>query len=124
MKQRSCKPVHDKYLKPKTAETPKPQITLDYSILENKGYKTDEEYLRIGLERDKTFKSLWDGTRPNGNESADDMALMNKLSFWCNKNDSLMRNAFLDSPHYSSKDDKHLKKCDLCNSQSMIIKPT
>jgi len=44
----------------------------------------DGRFLSSGLERDKVFAALWAGERRNGNESSDDIALMNKLAYWCN----------------------------------------
>lgn len=68
------------------------------------------DQLEIGLEKDSKLKALWNGDRPNGNESADDQGLMNKLAYWCNCNPEAMRKAFLNSPHTSSKDPEHQKK--------------
>ena len=71
-----------------------------------------KDYLEIGLKRDKKLLELWNGERPNGNESADDQGLMNKLAYWCNCNAERMIDAFLQSPHFASKDADHKKKCD------------
>ena len=68
------------------------------------------DYLRTGLDRDGTFTALYRGDRPNGNESADDMALLNKLAYWCNRDPEAMRAAFLGSWHFQTKDEAHKKK--------------
>ena len=68
------------------------------------------EYLGVGLDRDKNFRALWDGHRSTGDESSNDLALMNKLAFWCNRDEGRMIEAFVASPHAAQKDDKHLKK--------------
>jgi len=68
-------------------------------------------FLRIGLERDKVFAALWAGERRIGNESADDIALMNKLAYWCNADSDAMIQAFLSSPYCAQKDEAHKKKC-------------
>lgn len=68
------------------------------------------EYLSTGLQRDGAFRALWEGGRPNGNESADDLALMNKLAFWCGRDAAQMKAAFLASPHAAGKDEAHKKK--------------
>lgn len=68
------------------------------------------EYLNRGLDRDKTFRALWDGQRETGDESSNDLALMNKLAYWCSRDEEKMIDAFLASPYASQKDDKHLKK--------------
>ncbi len=70
----------------------------------------DKDFLSIGLEKDNKLRSLWDGARPNGNESSDDQALMNKLAYWCNRDPEIMKAAFLSSPHAAGKDEAHLKK--------------
>jgi putative DNA primase/helicase len=98
--------IHDVYLLPeaerKTAPiTPPPMQS-----------STDaEHFLATGLERDKVFSSLWAGERRNGNESADDIALMNKLAYWCNADPDAMIRAFLSSPYCNGKDAAHTKKC-------------
>lgn len=71
----------------------------------------DEDYLAVGLTRDELLISLNNGKRPHGNESSDDMALMNKLGYWCNGNQALMKQAFLNSSHYIQKDAAHKQKC-------------
>ena len=98
--------VCDKFLTPAPTEQPKPKAAQDTA-----DFQTDDEYLNIGLLKDQKFIELWNGNRPNGNESADDQALLNKLAYWCNGNESLMQGAFFSSPHYSSKDAEHIKKC-------------
>ena len=71
----------------------------------------DDKFLKIGLERDKAFAALWNGERRHGNESSDDIALMNKLGYWCNSNPDAMVQAFRSSPYYAQKDEAHIKKC-------------
>lgn len=66
----------------------------------------------IGLEHDSKFIELWNGSRPTGDESRDDLSLMNKLAFWCNRNRNLMIDRFFNSPHYDQKDEAHKTKCD------------
>lgn len=70
----------------------------------------NDKYLQTGLERDGSFVSLWRGDRPNGNESADDMALLNKLAYWCSCDPEKMQAAFFESWHYNSKDEAHKRK--------------
>ena len=96
--------IHDKYLLPepaqKTAHLPPPMPSAG-----------QEKFLRIGLERDKVFAALWAGQRSHGNESADDIALMNKLAYWCNADPDAMIRAFLSSPYHAQKGEAHMKKC-------------
>lgn len=68
------------------------------------------EYLRRGLEKDKLFCALYDGHRGTNDESGNDMALMNKLAYWCNGNVEQMIAAFRASPYAAQKDEEHLKK--------------
>jgi len=70
----------------------------------------DGHYLKIGLQKDKNFIALYNGHRPTGDESADDQSLMNKLAYWLNCNEGLMRETFLNSPYCVSKSEAHLKK--------------
>ena len=67
-------------------------------------------YLDIGLKKDDRFKALWGGARTSSDESSNDQALMNKLAYWCNKEQDAMISAFLDSPYCQQKDEKHWKK--------------
>ena len=96
--------VHDKYLLPE----PRQRAVNFQPPMPSAG---QERFLRIGLERDKVFATLWAGERRCGNESADDIALMNKLAYWCNANPDAMIQAFLSSPYHAQKDESHMKKC-------------
>ena len=97
--------IHDKYLLPdavqKAAFIPPPPTPS----------AEQERFLRIGLERDKVFAALWAGQRSHGNESADDIALMNKLAYWCNADPDAAIRAFLSSPYHAQKDEAHKQKC-------------
>jgi uncharacterized protein (DUF927 family) len=73
---------------------------------------SDDSLLEVGLQRDKELIECWNGARKNGNESSDDMALMNKLAYWCNRDVDQMVAAFSRSPHAAQKDEKHLKKAE------------
>ena len=67
-------------------------------------------HLAEGLERDPVLRELWEGKRAHGDETSDDMALMNKLAYWCSGDTAAMVEAFLRSPYASQKDAKHQKK--------------
>lgn len=98
--------IHDKFLLPDTVQKAvnlSPPMTMQSA--------EQERFLNIGLERDKVFGALWAGQRRNGNESADDIALMNKLAYWCNAVPDAMIPAFLSSPYYAQKDEAHKRKC-------------
>ena len=68
------------------------------------------EYLKVGLEKDNTLRALWNGERRTGDESANDLALMNKLAYWCNRDIERMAEAFRSSPFTAQKDKAHRKK--------------
>lgn len=92
----------------------KAQMTLENAIKAKKtapvNVMADKDYLSIGLEKDRTFQAIWNGARPNGNESSDDLALMSKLAYWTNRDKSAMLEAFVRSPHCQTKDEKHRRK--------------
>lgn len=56
------------------------------------------------------FKSLWDGNRPKGNESSDDMALICQICRITTVESEVMA-LFFRSEHYQSKDEEHKRKC-------------
>lgn len=66
--------------------------------------------LKTGLDKDQTFRALWEGHRSTADESANDIALMNKLAFWCSRDVDLMVSAFRSSPYAAQKDDQHREK--------------
>ena len=66
--------------------------------------------LEHGLKCDKVLSALWNGERTTSDESSNDMALMNKLAYWCDCDSERMRAAFLSSPYAEQKDQKHIKK--------------
>jgi len=69
-----------------------------------------KDYLTIGLEKDRKFRAIWDGQRPKEDESANDMSLMNKLAYWCNRDIPAMIAAFMRSPYAAGKDEAHRAK--------------
>lgn len=62
------------------------------------------------LKLDSVFNSYWNGERPNNDESADDLALMGKLLYWCNADVDLAIKYFLESPYTHQKNEAHKKK--------------
>lgn len=62
------------------------------------------------LESNNYFHKLWNGERPKGNESSDDMALMYQLCQISNNNEEILA-LFQRSEHFKTKDAKHMKKC-------------
>lgn len=72
----------------------------------------DEDYLKIGLQKDTKLQELWN-SKPSGsggNESETDLTLLNKLAYWSNCNEYLMKKYFEQSPYYIAKDNQHKKK--------------
>ena len=74
------------------------------------GEATGRDYLAAGLAHDARLRELWDGAGRTGDESADDLALLNKLAYWCNRDPDRMRDAFLGSPYCAQKDPAHQRK--------------
>ena len=72
----------------------------------------DEDYLKTGLQKDKRLQKLWNSvpSGSGGDESETDLKLLNKLAYWSNCNEYLMRKYFEESPYYLAKDIKHKKK--------------
>ena len=98
--------IHDKFLLPE--DTRKVTLLSPPASVQS---VEQERFLRMGLERDKVFRALWEGERRHGNESADDIALLNKLAYWCNADSDAMIRAFLESPYHARKGEAHKKKC-------------
>ena len=87
------------------------QTTVSVEVsAQSKNSMTDIDYINVGLNHDAIFRKYWNGDRPLGDESADDMALIGKLKFWANGNDELIAEMFLKSPHAQTKDKKHMEK--------------
>lgn len=91
--------LYDRYFHEETPQVSRPEPL-----------HSGKDYLSVGIEKDEKLHLLWNGGRPNGNESADDQALMNKLAYWCNCDVERMLQAFLSSPHARQKDEAHWKK--------------
>lgn len=68
--------------------------------------------IEAALEQDERFRALYEGKRPLGNESSDDMALVNLLVKYIGRDPSKVTRAFLESAHYKTKDGSHKDKCD------------
>ena len=71
----------------------------------------DRSVLDIGLEKDPLLRNYWQGIRPNRNESSDDQGFMNKLAFWAQGDEHIVRAAFLNSPYYAKKSTQQKQKC-------------
>jgi putative DNA primase/helicase len=95
--------IHDRYLLPEPAR----QAPV-YSV---ESPQSSGEYLQRGLTKDPVLRACWNGERRNGDESASDQALINKLAYWCNADPTAITAAFLSSPYFSQKDEAHKKKC-------------
>ena len=68
--------------------------------------------LDYALTKDQKLWNLWTNQAPgsHSNESELDMALACKLAFYCNNDTAKMMEAFMSSPYYMSKDEKHKNK--------------
>lgn len=100
--QNNLQDILDKYMQRKQVNIQKNKI---YDI-------TNNDYLTIGLEKDKKLIELWNSypSGYGGNESETDQALCNKLAYWCNKDYEKIYNAFMNSPYAQRKDDAHKRK--------------
>lgn len=97
----ALKRIYSQYLKPTEKSREQPTAP----------HKSNQDYLQRGLEKDKTLLTLWNGQATHNSESEADLALMNKLAYWCNADPNQMQIAFFNSPHYAQKDEQHKKKC-------------
>ena len=100
--------VHNKYL---LHDIPRQNNNRSIPITSTTETADKWRFLHIGLRRDKVLAALWSGERSTSNESANDIAFMNKLAYWCNADPDTMIHAFCSSPYYAQKDEAHQKKC-------------
>ncbi|MCL2343062.1 MAG: hypothetical protein FWC62_04070, partial [Firmicutes bacterium] len=63
------------------------------------------------LAKDPVLRACWNGEVRRGDESASDLALMNKLGYWLSADQPAMIAAFLQSPYFAQKDEAHQRKC-------------
>lgn len=70
----------------------------------------DKELLNAALVENSYFANLWNGGRPKGNESSDDMSLLYHLAQIYGDDEETIKKLFLASPHTRTKDAKHVKK--------------
>ena len=105
--------ILDRYMKKPENPFQRNTSTIDYSNINLEG----KDYLKEALQRtddkrDTKLIDLWNSTPSGsgGDESETDQALMNKLAYYCNKNETLMIQAFESSPYFQQKDEYHLKK--------------
>lgn len=80
-------------------------ISVNNKITENLNALLQEKLMNSNY-----FNQLWNGLRPKGNESSDDMALCCQLA-QITTNPEEIQDLFFKSPHYQSKDEAHIKKC-------------
>ena len=71
--------------------------------------KVEPQAMSVGTGR---FDALWSGSRPHGNESADDLALINMLVARVGRDPQKVMEKFISSPHFQSKDEYHRRKCE------------
>lgn len=73
---------------------------------------TDEDFVKIGLQKDNKLIELWNATPTgkNGIESQTDLSFLDSLAFWSNKNEQVMIQYFEASPYFNKKDEEHVNK--------------
>ena len=67
------------------------------------------DFLKIGLQKDSLLIDLYNDTTHSGNESEEDMRLLSKLAYYCNKDSQAIRQAFESSPYFMTKMKNTLK---------------
>lgn len=77
-----------------------------------KNLDVPSNFLSVGLERDAALRRYWAGVFDGSDESANDLSLMNKLAYWCNRDTAAMVEAFRASPYAQGKDEAHARKLD------------
>lgn len=104
-----------------TKNKPIREVNLDY-ILEkymrknttssSKIYGSIDKRIEKALQKDKKLIKLWNSVAPGSgsNESELDLALCNKIAFYVDGDEEKINEAFVSSPYFQSKDDKHKKK--------------
>lgn len=99
--------IVDRYMKKNTNQAATIQPTIDAEILEDVDIK-----LRNALRYNPRLKELWENKAPGSgsNESELDQSLCNSLAFVFEGNYPAIEQAFIKSPYFLSKDDKHVKK--------------
>ena len=97
------------------------EVNLDY-VLEKYMRKNNQQSSKIygdvdvriqkALTKDKKLIKLWNTIAPGSgsNESEIDLALCNKLAFYVEGDLDKINEAFISSPYFESKDDKHKNK--------------
>ena len=97
--------LYDKYLPERN------QSRVDYTeIKPDHGSKTPTEWLELGLERDSKLKEYYEKNTHDGDESSEDMILLNKLAYWLNRDGEAILEAFCASTWFESKDSNHKAK--------------
>ena len=97
---KELEPILEKYMKRYNA-----QQNTTSSLVTNQ-----KDFLKIGLEKDSLLIDLYNDTSHSGNESEEDMRLLSKLAYYCNKDSQAIRQAFESSPYFMTKDEEHLQK--------------
>jgi putative DNA primase/helicase len=90
----------------------KREISLEKVAAKDKAesHKKKRQSLDDALKNDDKFAAVYNGKRPYGDESRDDMALINYLVRYCGRNEQKIKDIFLASPHFESKDNYHKEK--------------
>ena len=97
---KELEPILEKYMKRYNA-----QQNTTSSLVTNQ-----KDFLKIGLEKDSLLIDLYNDTSHSGNESEEDMRLLSKLAYYCNRDSRAIREAFESSPYFQTKDEEHLQK--------------
>ena len=108
----------DTYMKKPISSTPTTSVEYTEDDEEDKAWFNFAYFIYKNstfLEKFPSVKSLFESmnnTDHTGDESSEDLILMNKIAFWANNNPRVMQGVFEKSKWYQTKDSKHLKKWD------------
>lgn len=73
-------------------------------------YELDMKSIEYGLDTCAKYRASYNGERPLGNESEDDMRLLKYNLYYGNNNISLAKTVFFNSLHYQTKTDEQKRK--------------
>lgn len=105
------KDVYEKYFNVfKTSDIDNKNNVISISTSRNSNSQTNQEFIELGLKKDRPFKTMYEGQRQSDDESSNDYALCCKLAFWSNHDPDLMLQVLLESPYFKSKTDSQQSK--------------
>lgn len=108
-RQEECNYIYKEYFK--CNNTTNVPVILQNEVLPSKKKEDYVKQFESALSRDKVLNDYWNGKRPFSDESSNDFGFIRKLSYWLGEKIDLIKEYFLESPYFASKDDFHKGKC-------------